>query len=97
MKGMTAGIFLAVLIVGIIGVSASTFGLGKAADNRSSATYQVAEVGTIIGALMSLVGLAALAYGAMGSRKCTPSLTGQPAPLGSMGSLNNSMGSLRGY
>ena len=63
-------IFLALLIAGIAGTAAATFGLGTKKDNRTSTTYQIAEVGTIVGAIMSFVGLGGLTYGAF---KCTAS------------------------
>ncbi len=86
MKGTTVIIFLALLIAGVAGVSASTYGLGVEQGNKRSANYQIAEVGTIIGALMTVVGLGALAYG---SFKCRNKF--DPRPLGSRDSLGSTM------
>lgn len=69
MRGTTVFIFLVLLIAGVAGVSASTYGLGTKYNDRSSSVYKVAEVGTIIGAIMTAVSLGALTYGAFRCRR----------------------------
>lgn len=68
MKTSTVSIFFVMLIIGITGTSAATFGLGKFDTAKRGSTYQICEVATIIGTLMTFTGLVGLSWGAFSCR-----------------------------